>query len=365
MRRLLDILTSRRTSIALMAFVAIFGALGAWIPQSSLGYADALAVWQEKNPLVARIAETLGLYEIFSSWWFLTTLGVFALALGVTTVRMIGAAWRWQRGAVRQPRTVIPESSIDEVALRARAAGFRERRLPGPVRVFVRHGVGTWASAVLHAGLLVSLVAATVALSFTRGAILDLSVGEVRMPGDEYYSVGDAASPPEIGLPIRLDAIETEEWPSGGLKEVSATLSTLGGDGVWTPRSVSVNHPIRLSGNTIYAQPGDFGEAAFLIFTASDGTEYPIRMEFLFAEEGQFVYTDEPFIIGDVAIEGRWDPYAIRGSKPLGLRPADDDSVTPVTLSPGETASVAGSTATTLPFETYSSAPSSGMPLPV
>lgn len=325
-----------------MAFVAVFGALGAWIPQSSLGYGDVLAIWREKNPLVARIADALGLYGIFSSWWFLTILGVFALALGVATVRMIGAAWRWQRGAVRQPRTVLPGSSIDETALRARSAGFRERRLPGSARVFVRHGVGVWASAVLHVGLLVSLVAASVALSLTGGAILDLSVSEVRMPGDDYYSVGDASSPPEIGLPIRLDDIETEVWPSGALKAMSATLSTLGDDGMWTPRTVRVNHPLRMSGTTIYAQPGDFGEAAFLIFTAADGTEYPVRMEFLLAEEGQFVYTDEPFIIGGVAIEGRWDPYTIRDPKPLGLRPADDDSAAPVTLAPGETATVAG-----------------------
>ena len=36
-----------------MAFVATFGALGAWIPQSSLGNAEALAIWHEKVTISA------------------------------------------------------------------------------------------------------------------------------------------------------------------------------------------------------------------------------------------------------------------------------------------------------------------------
>ncbi|MHB1016872.1 MAG: cytochrome c biogenesis protein ResB [Coriobacteriia bacterium] len=342
MRRILDTLTSRRTSIALMAFVAVFGALGAWVPQSSNTDAATMASWEARNPAIAGIADTLGLHAVFSSWWFLVALGVFALALAAATVRIIADARRWQRGAARPARTELPRASAEEIVLRARAAGFRERRTDGPARVFVRHGIGVWASAVLHVGLLISLVAAAIALALTSGAILDLSVGEVRMPGDEYYAIEDASSPPEFGSPMRLDGIATEVWPSGGLKEVSASLSTLGDDGIWTPRTVRINHPLRLNGNTIYAQPGEFGDAVLLILTTADGTQYPVRMEFFFAEEGQFVYAEEPLTIEGAAIEGRWDPYGIRDAKPLGLRPAGDRSATPVTLAPGESAVVAG-----------------------
>ncbi len=344
MRRILDILTSRRTSIALMAFVAASGALGAWIPQSSLGQTEALAIWQEKNPLVARVADTLGWYDIFSSWWFFAVLGVFALALSVATVRMIAAAWRRQRGAVGVTHTDMPGADPRAIAERARAAGFRERRSAGTSRVFIRHGIGMWAPAVFHVGLLVSLASAVVALGFTSGAVADFSQGEVREPGAAYHAVEDAEDPPEIGVPIRFDGIETETWPQGGLKEVVATLSVLDEGGVWVPRTVSVNHPLRLNGHTIYAQPGEFGDAAFAIFTTPDGTEYPIRIEFVFAEEGEYVYTDPPLMIGGIAIDGRWDPHGVRDPKPLALRPAGDSSAEPVTLAEGETVTVAGLT---------------------
>lgn len=342
MRRFLDMLTSRRTSIALMAFIAVCGALGAWIPQSSSSTAEIVASWEARNPAVAGIADALGLREIFSSWWFVTVLAVFAAALTVATLRMFSSAAQRRDAVARKPRTEISGAAIERVAERARATGFREQRRAGSTRVFVRHGMGLWAPAILHVGLLVALVSGGIALALTRSAIADFSQGEIRMPGDDYYAVEDPADAPEVGVPLRFDGMKVENWPQGGLKEVVATLSVLDGTEDWTPRTVSINHPLRLRGHTIYAQPGEFGDAAFLVFTAEDGTEYPVRMEFVYAEAGEVVYTAEPLTIGGVALEGRWDPHGVRGPVPLALRLAGDDAVEPVTLAEGETATVAG-----------------------
>jgi len=158
MRRILDSLTSRRTSIALMAFVAVFGALGAWIPQSSLGNTDALVIWQEKNPLMARVADALGLHEIFSSWWFPTALAVFALARGIATVRLVRDSWRAWRGPGRTLRTALPGASVDAIMERAQRAGYRLRAASAGRYVLRRHGLGVCASPVLHVGMLLSLV---------------------------------------------------------------------------------------------------------------------------------------------------------------------------------------------------------------
>lgn len=343
MRRVLDTLTSRRTSIALMAFVAFFGALGAWIPQSSLGNADALAIWQQKNPLAARIADALGLYAIFSSWWFLGALAVFAVALAIATVRLMRASWRAWRSPGREPRTLLSGASVGAIVERAQQAGYR-MRVQSPGRcVLGRHRLGVWASSVLHVGILLSLVWAALLMGTTRGAVVDFTQGEVRLPGDDYYATEDPANPPELGVPWRFDGMDVTTWSSGVLKEVSATLAFLEGD-VWVERTSSVNHPLRIHGHTIYTQPDEFGDAALLRIIDAEGAEHRIRMDFYFTEQGQVTYTDAPYAIGDVSIEGRWDPYGVRDPKPLGLRPAGDSESEPVTLAPGDTAQVAGLT---------------------
>ena len=343
MRRILDTLTSRRTSIALMAFVAVFGALGAWIPQSSLGNADALAIWQQNNPLVARIADALGLYAIFESWWFLAALGIFAVALAIATVRLIRIAWILWRGPGREPHTLLPGASAGLIIERAQQAGYRTRAGSSGRPVLARHRLGVWASSVLHVGMLLSLVWAALLLGTTTGAIADFSLTEVREPGMQYYAVEDATDPPELGVPWRFDGMDVTTWSSGVLKEVSATLSFLDGD-VWVERISSVNHPLRIHGHTIYTQPDEFGDAVLLRIIDAEGTEHRIRMDFYFTGQGQVTYTDAPYAVGGVSIEGRWDPYGVRDTKPLGLRPAGDSESEPVTLAPGDTAQVAGLT---------------------
>lgn len=344
MRRILDILTSRRTSIALMAFIAVFGALGAWIPQASLGKDEASAIWQRDNPVVAGIADALGLYAIFSSWWFLTALAIFAFALAIATARMVTDAARVTRSDGRAPRTTLPGAGAAAVIERACDAGYRDRVVAGGRHVLTRNRLGVWAAAVLHVGMLISLVWAALLLGTTRGAIADFTQGEVRMPGDAYYAVEDPADPPELGVPWRFDAMRTETWPSGGLKEVAATLSFMDEGGTWEQRTCGVNQPLRIGGNTIYAQPTEFGDAALLCITDPDGAEQRIRVEFGSAVPGEAVYADGPYEVAGVDLDARWDPYGVRDAKALALRPAGKSDAAPVTLAAGETVSVAGLT---------------------
>lgn len=326
-----------------MAFVAVCGALGAWIPQSPLGNTDAAAIWQQKNPLVARIADALGLYAIFESWWFLAALAIFAVVLAIATVRLIRIAWTLWRGPGREPRTLLRGASAGPIIERAQEAGYRTRPGSSSRSVFSHHRIGIWASSVLHVGMLLSLVWAALLLGTTTGAIADFSLGEVREPGMAYYAVEDAADPPELGVPWRFDGMDVTTWSSGVLKEVSATLSFFDGN-AWVERTTSVNHPLRIHGHTIYTQPDEFGDAVLLRIIDTEGAEHRIRVDFYHVEDGYTTYTDGAYIIDGTSIEGRWDPHGVRGPKPLGLRPAGDSAAEPVTLAPGETAEVAGLT---------------------
>ena len=342
MRHIVDIMISRRTSTVLMTFIAVAGAIGAWVPQTTNTTTEQVVDWANRFPVAARIADALGLHAIFSSWWFLTLLAVFVLALLVATWRMGIKARRVWRGSVRLPHTRVGATLVDVVA-RASAEGYRERSGYTDVRVYAKHRIGVWAPTVLHVGLLISLVSGAVALGFTASGVVDLIEGQVRQPGEEYLVVESNAfaRTPEIGRPLRFDGVTAESWPSGGLKEVEASLSMLEDDGTWSSYTARVNHPLHVSGLTIYVQPGDFGEAAFLIVTAPGGAESRIQVPF-YNEGDPVQYTLEPFVVGDVAFDARWDPEGDKADKPLALRLSGDDTYDPVTLSVGETATIEG-----------------------
>ncbi|MBN1192625.1 MAG: cytochrome c biogenesis protein ResB [Coriobacteriia bacterium] len=341
MRRLLDSLTSRRASLLLMAFVAVTGAVGAYVPQRANVSVAQFEAWRADNPLLADAVALLGFDRVFSTWWFSAVLVVFLFALSVATWRMAVAASRRFRGGVRAPVDAVEGTTFDEVATRARAEGFRELRLGGELSVWRRHGVGIWAPTVMHAGMVVALLAAIAISAFSSSAVMDLSAGEVFEPGSEFLLVWPAltGSTPDFGTAFRLDDVLVETWPTGDLKVLTILMSLMDESGTWTEYESSANAPLRVRGHTIYVQSGEFGDAAFLVVTDATGVTHPLRMEFTFVREGETGYSDVA-IGGEPVIDGRWDPYGLRGEKVLALRPAGDETTVPVLLAEGESAQV-------------------------
>jgi cytochrome c biogenesis protein ResB len=342
-RAVFDALSSRRTSILVMAFIALVGAVGAWIPQRSNITSLALEAWQAEHPALARIATALGLDAVFSTWWFLAVLGVFVLSLGIATTRMIADAAKRTRTREASGTTDIPGASFEDAVGRARALGYRGRADADGTAVLWRHRAGVWAPAVMHAGMVIALAAAAASSALTSRAVLDLSAGEVFEPGDAYLVTerGAFGGVPEIGAPLRLDGLETETWPTGELKTLTATLSVRDATGHWRAYRSTANDPLTILGHVVYVQAGEFGDAAYLVVTDPAGARYPVRMEFTFAGPGEVAYSGVA-IGGAPAIDGRWDPDGVRSDRPLALRPAGDDDFEPVTLAEGDVASVGG-----------------------
>lgn len=343
MRAIPGALTSRRTSILLMAFVAGVGAVGAWIPQRSNTTAVALEAWRAEHPSLAGIAAALGLDAVFSTWWFLAILGVFVVSLGIATARMIADAVERTRVGAAPLTTHVPGLSVEDAVGRAHVLGYRGRVDADGTAVLWRHRAGVWAPAVMHAGMVIALAAAAASSALTSRAVLDLSAGEVFGPGDAYLVTerGAFGGVPELGAPLRLDDLATETWPSGELKTLTATLSVQDDSGRWRAYRSTANDPLTVFGHVVYVQPGEFGDAAYLVVTDLAGASHPVRMEFGFAGPGEVAYSGVA-IGGAPAIDGRWDPDGVRSDRPLALRPAGDGGFEPITLAEGDVASVGG-----------------------
>lgn len=341
MQRFLDRLVSRRTSIALIALVACVAVVGAVIPQRPSTAPAEFAEWTAANPGIAGLAAVLGLDDVFSAWWFLGLLAIFAFALAVATWRMVSALLRSTRGIPAAPKTPLPGVELEVMRRRALSEGYRVRSANAELLVFEKHSLGAWGAAVLHAGMVITVVAGLIASGGTSRAVMDLSVGELRSPGDQYLSVENGAfgTEPEIGRPLRLDGIATTTWPNGELRSMTATVAVMNADGTWETHTGSADTPLLLHGHTIYLQAGEFGDAAFLeIADPAEPEPARRRMEFLFTQPGAQSYSD--VLVGERAIEGRWDPQMIRGEKPLALRIAGEDAAEPVLLAEGETGEV-------------------------
>lgn len=339
-RATLRALTSRRAATALMVFVAVSGAVGAWVPQRSNLTAEGMAQWESANPSLARIALPLGLDRLFSSWWYLAALALFSAMLLPAVVRMLRASWR-SRSAGPAARTVRPGVRTETVAARALALGYRERQGCTGERRFVRHGIGVWAPAVLHLGMLVALLAALAAGALTSRAVLDLAEGEVRVPGDPYLTTetGLLGGVPELGVPVRFDGVTTASWPDGSLRSIEAVLSMPDEAGAWKAYTSAVNAPLHYAGHILYAQPAAFGDAAFLKVMGPGGAEHLLRMDFAHAPADTARYASVS-VDGERILHGRWDPHGVKGSVLLALRPESDPSAQPVALAEGKTVRV-------------------------
>lgn len=329
----LGALVSRRTSLVLMAFVAVSGAIGAWLPQRANLSPQRMAAWESAHPALARVAKVTGFDHLFSTWWFLVALAVFAVILLIALVDMVRAVLG--RHAALVPHGSVENATLSEIGGRAEAAGYRRRRGSGDRLRYVRHDAGAWGATVLHLGMLVALTAGLAASAMTSRAVLDLSQGESRTPGDAYLAVEPNVfgEEPDLGVPVRFDGVLTESWPSGEIKAMTAMVSLLE-KGEWVPYSSSVNEPLRYQGNTVYVQPADFGEAAFLLVTTASGTTHRLRMEFPHLEEGEAGYSSVA-VDGRTVLHGRWDPHGVKGEALLALRPDADASAMPVSLSEG------------------------------
>lgn len=336
--RLLNALTSRRVSLALMVFIVFAAIVGVVVPQRSLTSIDTFAQWESDNPLVAGVVGALSFDHVFSSWWFLSGLALFGLSLTVATWRMLRTAWlRSTRAA--SPRIVLADAAVADIAARARGAGYRPVRGAGTHVRLVRHQVGWWGPSVLHVGMVLTLLAATISLALTSRAVVDLSIDEVFEPGGEFLVVEPDffGGTPNLNTALRFDGLTTEYWPTGELQSWVLTMSVADNAMGWLTYESTPNDPLDVQGHTIYLSVGDFGNAAFVTFADSAGEEQSLRVSFPQYGGDEPSYTDVVLSDGTL-LEARWDPQGARGEKLLTIREAGEAGDRRVTLDEGDAA---------------------------
>lgn len=215
----------------------------------------------------------------------LTTYGFAALLLAFTLSLAISC---WEQSLQAWHRTFAPsvagsertvEGATEERVTRIlREEGFRPVRRAGGCVTWTLHPWANWGSALLHAGLLVSLISFLVYVLTERQGVLRIGEGEELAPGTpwSHANQGLLAEPFELPVGVRLDRVVPDFRDDDSLKSLSVELVLLG-DGE-EPHRVAPNDSHYHAGYRMY-HPGAVGHAFDLDVVDAEGRSRRVTLD--------------------------------------------------------------------------------------
>ncbi len=258
MKRLIAWISDLRLAIGLLILIAIASGLGTLVPQ------------KESAELYHRVYDPqpwLGLFNgdallrlqldhVYSSGWFLALLAWLGLALILCSWRRqwpaLRAALRWiDYSAPRQLSKLTlaetipcadPNASLQQLQQLLSQRGWQVQ--PHPNRLAARRGVsGRVGPLLVHTGLVVLMVGAA------WGALGGQRLERFLAPGNVLELLNRRG---DTQLSVTLEQFGIERDPAGRPEQFRSRLKLEPGGSEPTERAISVNHPLRFQGMTVY-----------------------------------------------------------------------------------------------------------------
>ncbi|KLU60886.1 cytochrome c biogenesis protein CcsB [Peptococcaceae bacterium CEB3] len=295
-------LTSMKLGLILLGIIAVTAGMGTFIPQVDQSPQEAAKVGQ--------LWQTLGLTQIYSTFWFRFLLGLLCLNLVACSVRRFNGIY----GRVFRPRP--PRTAGDLPAkIRTEIKGDYQILQDSVQRTLAHHGFrltgretetgwsflglrrrwGYWGSFLTHMAFVILVLGAFLSSLlgakgyFMVGAGSTLSIQSIMTEGriDQNFNV-------------RVNAAEKKYLPNGQLDNWFTDLSLLSPGGhVLVRKIISVNHPLTYRGITFYQS--DFTSGVHLTADVR-GKEQKV----LLSEQNGYNYyyapgTDLYFVVAQIA----------------------------------------------------------------
>ena len=217
-----------RTAIMLLLALGAAASVGSFFPQRAIEPGEA-ADWVARNPGWARLAESLSLFDVYGSWWFIAIYVLLLVSLVGCLVPRYGA---WARALRARPRAEVhaprggehrtgvvglpPGEVLDAAERVLRRRRFRVARTADAVASEKGH----WregGSLVFHTSFLILLVGVSLATLFGHTGQVAVVEGErFRDTRIEY----DSISPGRFfgghsGLELELHDFDVDWHPNG------------------------------------------------------------------------------------------------------------------------------------------------------
>ncbi|MEB3321735.1 MAG: cytochrome c biogenesis protein ResB [Synechococcaceae cyanobacterium] len=339
LQRLLGWISDLRLAIVLLLLIALASAIGTAIPQQETEtfYHQRYDAHPWLGLLAADALLRLQLDHVYASGWFLALLAWLGVALLLCSWRRqwpaLRASLRWVD--YRSPRQLskltlaetrpcsAPDRSLDRLQAELEGSGWQVRRQES--RLAARRGVvGRVGPLLVHAGLVVLMVGAA------WGALAGQRVERFLAPGRELELV-DRRGHTQVTL--ALDAFRIQRDPAGRPEQFTSSLRLVpppqAGGGTVRSAEVSVNHPLRHRGITVYQ--ADWSLAALqLQLGRSPVLQLPLRP---LPELGEQVWGivlptrpdgTEPVLLSLASEQGPVEVYGPEGGLLARIQPGGD-----------------------------------------
>ena len=257
-KRMLALLSDLRTAILLLLLIAAASALGTILPQQEAP--DLYLSRFNDDPWLGLVNGSLmlgmQLDHIYSSAWFLSLLALLGLALTLCSWRRqwpaLQAALRWvdysrprQLSKLALAETIACSDSseaLNHLATELRGKGWTVKQHAD--RLAARRGViGRVGPLLVHTGLVLLLIGAA------WGALAGQRIERFLAPGRSLDLLDPAG---ENRLSLTLNDFTIERDPAGRPEQFSSDLTLSPPGDSQDKRTISVNHPLRYRGMTVY-----------------------------------------------------------------------------------------------------------------
>ena len=257
-KRMLALLSDLRTAIVLLLLIAAASALGTILPQQEAP--DLYLSRFNDDPWLGLVNGSLmlgmQLDHIYSSAWFLSLLALLGLALTLCSWRRqwpaLQAALRWvdysrprQLSKLALAETIACSDSseaLNHLATELRGKGWTVKQHAD--RLAARRGViGRVGPLLVHTGLVLLLIGAA------WGALAGQRIERFLAPGRSLDLLDPAG---ENRLSLTLNDFTIERDPAGRPEQFSSDLTLSPPGDSQDKRTISVNHPLRYRGMTVY-----------------------------------------------------------------------------------------------------------------
>jgi hypothetical protein len=282
--------------------VALASALGALFPQSPgqalrdpAVYAQWLTTMRGRYGSWFDFLDTMGLFDVYGSWWFRALLALLAFSLIISTVERAASLWRTMRQAgVEQGDDSLAEASKQVVLSVDRPVEQWVERLRATLtrrlcRVLVEREEGTasrstdrfWvevAALLGQVGLIVVLAGAAITgrLGWREDAVT-LSPGQ-------NYEIGHG-----LDAVLRFEKLELDAYPDGSPSY--RTHLQIVEDGAEVEQAIEVNRPFTYRGVSFY----QISHGMAVAVKASDQSGQPLRLQSFADGAGTAAVVNLPF----------------------------------------------------------------------
>jgi len=273
-------IASIQTGVVLLILVVILAAVGTIVLQRPVTEPDEMQ--SAYSPQALRILDTLGLTDVFHSWWFLGLMLLVSLCIVAASIDRFPNSWRYFSRPYKYPdasfrRASHPQKSLaiaDEesglvAAERAlHSLGFKPERVvrEDHFGIFAeRHRISELAVYIVHASLLLIFFGTIVDGIWGWRGYLSLNEGQT----SNLVELHDG-SKRTLPFAIRCDAAGQENYKDGTPKKWWSKLAVVEDGRDVQKKEIVVNDPLLYSGVRFYQSSyGPNGKVDKLLLVAA------------------------------------------------------------------------------------------------